>query len=224
MVARNLLQLEIFDCSYAGIVHQCCALAKDGILIVFPEAAGLHNPLHTVCARCGTWPRVRARRRWTRLTTAPSRTCCSGRCACVSRLAPYLCTYLLPSASPASDECASPLLQNHLLSGSLDSTVKVWAVAETPAPGAVLEAEPKYTHVALDSQVGTFSFSFFPCLSFLPCCPTRHRARAPRRLNPHCSMLAVPLIACGSWRHKPVIDCLAPGSLAARARRHRAEF
>ncbi|KAK9805382.1 hypothetical protein WJX73_009214 [Symbiochloris irregularis] len=42
--------------------------------------------------------------------------------------------------------------QNHLISASLDSNVRIWAEAEKPAPGAVLDREPAYTHVAQDAQ------------------------------------------------------------------------
>ena len=36
--------------------------------------------------------------------------------------------------------------QGHVISCSLDSTVKVWQMAEAPAPGAVLDTTPVYVH------------------------------------------------------------------------------
>ena len=63
-------------------------------------------------------------------------------------------------ATPAHWQVIVVCLQNHLISGSLDSTVKVWAVREAPEPGKVLESEPIYIHAPLDSRViHTFNMS-----------------------------------------------------------------
>ena len=58
-------------------------------------------------------------------------------------------------------------LQNHLLSASLDSSISIWAVAETPAPGAVLEREPTYRHITQDHQVGNTSLAQQPVIAIL---------------------------------------------------------
>jgi hypothetical protein len=36
--------------------------------------------------------------------------------------------------------------QGHILSSSLDGTIRVWQPVENPAPGAVLDPKPAYSH------------------------------------------------------------------------------
>ena len=40
----------------------------------------------------------------------------------------------------------APAAQGFVISCSLDATVRVWPVLEAPAPGAVLDPTPAYTH------------------------------------------------------------------------------
>ena len=45
-------------------------------------------------------------------------------------------------------------MQSHVISCSLDATIKVWQLAEAPAPGAVLDAQPVYVHPPEQSASG----------------------------------------------------------------------
>ena len=44
--------------------------------------------------------------------------------------------------------------QSHVISCSLDSTIKVWPLAEAPAPGAVLDVAPVYVHPPEEPAAG----------------------------------------------------------------------
>lgn len=61
--------------------------------------------------------------------------------------------WLTASNSTASIRCG---LQGHLVSCSLDGTIRIWQPVETPAPGAVLDISPVYVHPPDDTtgQVG----------------------------------------------------------------------
>ena len=70
-------------------------------------------------------------------------------------------------------------VQGYLLSGSVDGSIKIWQPCETPAPGAVLDPHPAYSHppnVRLTKpEVSSSCFSvlsnlimskIFPCAEF----------------------------------------------------------
>ena len=47
--------------------------------------------------------------------------------------------------------------QGFVISCSLDATVRVWPVLEAPAPGAVLDPTPAYTHPPEEDSTGVRS-------------------------------------------------------------------
>ncbi len=92
------------------------------------------------------------------------------------------------------------VLQNHLLSCSLDGSIKVWKAMDTPGPGAVLDQAPIYCHPPPEhgTEVSLPPFSCMATLIWPALHVLKHSLLSP--LIYFTSISCVPLVAFGLER------------------------
>ena len=92
-------------------------------------------------------------------------------------------------------------MQGHLISCALDGCIKVWTTADTPAPGAVLDSSPAYTHTQDGLHVSHWPVRAACCLnhhhyrpawhsSSIACLPLCAVLYSHMTLYAHCGLLA----------------------------------
>ncbi len=130
---------QVWDLASGSCTQTIAAAHRNVIMsLLFWEVRLLH--MRDVCIAC-------------RIVAPPNT---SPDCGCLRYFTNWTVTMPLdPCCSDTIRNGSTPAVQGFVISCSLDATVRVWPVLEAPAPGAVLDPTPAYTHPPEEDAAST---------------------------------------------------------------------